>query len=197
MTKKLFDFVASFIGLIVFSPLFIISGLLIEILTPGSIFFIQTRIGLKGKEFKLLKFRTMKEKPENSEGSFDPGDKSSITPLGKVLRRTKIDEMPQLLNVLMGDMSIVGPRPEVKKWTKVYPDKWAKVHSVKPGITDNAAIEFFNEEELLSQLPDPEDTYRNVVLPRKLDLYIDYVNNHTICGDIMIIFKTIQTIFVR
>jgi lipopolysaccharide/colanic/teichoic acid biosynthesis glycosyltransferase len=94
-------------------------------------------------------------------------------------------------------MSIVGPRPEVKEWTKVYPDKWAIVHLVKPGMTDNASIEFHNEEELLSQSKDPEETYRNVILPRKLDLYIDYVNNHTFRGDIMIILRTIKVIFSR
>ena len=164
---------------------------------PGPIFFIQTRIGKGGKGFRLLKFRTMLVKPQTSEGSFDAGDQSRITALGKILRKTKLDEIPQLINVLKGDMSLVGPRPEVKKWTVVYPEQWAIVHQVLPGITDNASIEFRNEEELLAQSSNPEETYRNVILPRKLELYINYVNHHSFWGDLMIIIRTIQSVILK
>ena len=163
----------------------------------GPTFFIQNRIGRKGREFKLLKFRTMSLSQLTSEGSFEAGDISRITLLGRFLRRTKIDEIPQFVNVLKGDMSIVGPRPEVKKWTEIYPEKWASILSVKPGITDNASIKFRNEEDLLYKSKDAEMTYRDEILPLKLDLYIDYVNNHSFLGDIIIIFRTIKAILLK
>ncbi|BBE18881.1 UDP-N-acetylgalactosaminyltransferase [Aquipluma nitroreducens] len=167
------------------------------ILMPGPVLFIQTRIGKGGKEFRLLKFRTMLVKPKTSEGSFDAGDQSRITALGKILRKTKLDEIPQLINVLRGDMSLVGPRPEVRKWTEVYPEQWTIVHKVLPGITDNASIEFRNEEELLAESSNPEETYKNVILPRKLYIYIKYVNHHSFGGDLMIIIRTIQSVILK
>ena len=179
MLKRLFDILVSFSGLILLSPVLLVISLLIKLGMPGPVFFSQERVGRKGKLFRLYKFRSLSVVKEAKKGNINIGDSSRISPLGKTLRKTKLDELPQLVNVLKGEMSIVGPRPEVKKWTEVYPDKWAIVHSVKPGITDNASIEFRNEEELLSESQDPEQTYRNVILPRKLDLYINYVNNHT------------------
>lgn len=197
LIKRILDLIAAFIGLIILSPLFIIISLVINLLMPGPVFFIQSRIGKSGKEFRLLKFRTMLVKPRTLEGSFDAGDQSRITALGKILRKTKLDELPQLINVLKGDMSLVGPRPEVKKWTEVYLEQWAIVHQVKPGITDNASIEFRNEEELLAKSTNPEETYRNVILPRKLELYIQYVQHHSFWGDVRIILKTIQTVLLK
>jgi len=197
MLKRFFDLVASFLGLIIILPILLLVSLFIKLSMPGPVFFIQPRIGKGGKEFRLLKFRTMLVKPKTSEGSFDAGDQSRITALGKILRKTKLDEIPQLINVLKGDMSLVGPRPEVKKWTAVYPEQWAIVHQVQPGITDNASIEFRNEEEILAQSANPEETYRNVILPRKLKLYIDYVNHRSFSGDLMIILRTIQTIIIK
>jgi len=195
--KRIFDFLTSFFCIIIIAPILLIIALFIKLLMPGPIFFIQTRIGKGGKEFRLLKFRTMLVKPKTSEGSFDAGDQSRITALGKILRRTKFDEIPQLINVLKGDMSLVGPRPEVKKWTTVYPEQWAIVHQVQPGITDNASIEFRNEEELLAQSSNPEETYRNVILPRKLELYINYINHHSFLGDMRIIIRTIQSVILK
>lgn len=192
--KRIFDILASFLGIIIIFPVLLIVGVFIALFMPGPIFFIQTRIGKRGKEFRLLKFRTMLVKPKTSEGSFDAGDQSRITSLGKILRKTKLDELPQLVNVLKGDMSLVGPRPEVRKWTEVYPEQWKIVHQVLPGITDNASIEFRNEEELLAQSSNPEETYRDVILPRKLELYIQYVHHHSFWGDVHIILKTIQTV---
>ena len=134
---------------------------------------------------------------EATKGSFDAGNSSRITPLGRFLRKYKLDELPQLFNVLKCEMSIVGPRPEVKQWTEVYPEKWQIVHAVKPGITDYASIEFRNEEELLAKSDDAVKTYREEILPRKLDLYIDYVNNQSFLGDIKIIIKTLKVIIFK
>jgi lipopolysaccharide/colanic/teichoic acid biosynthesis glycosyltransferase len=159
--------------------------------------FIQKRIGIDGISFSLLKFRTMRVEKDTEKGSFHAGDVSRITPIGKILRKTKLDELPQLFNVLKGDMSIVGPRPEVDKWTKIYPEKWSIVHKVKPGITDNASILFRNEEVILKNSPNPEETYKNEILPKKLDLYIDYVNNHSFLGDMKIILKTINVVLFK
>lgn len=195
--KRFFDFITSLLGLLVLLPVLGLIAFFIKLTMPGPIFFIQIRIGKRGKEFQLYKFRTMLVKPRTSEGSFDAGDQSRITALGKILRKTKLDEIPQLINVLKGDMSLVGPRPEVKKWTEVYPEQWTIVHQILPGITDNAAIEFRNEEELLAQSSNPEETYKNVILPRKLELYINYVNHHSFWGDLMIIIRTIQSIIVK
>jgi lipopolysaccharide/colanic/teichoic acid biosynthesis glycosyltransferase len=164
---------------------------------PGAIYFIQNRVGKDGNEFKLLKFRSMNELTHFTNDKFEVGDKSRVTRLGKILRRSKLDELPQLVNVLIGDMSLVGPRPEVKQWTEVYPEIWAIVHKVKPGITDPASIHFRNEEEILSMSDNPEKKYKSDILPKKLGIYIDYVNNQSLMGDIGILFKTIFAVFFK
>lgn len=164
---------------------------------PGNVFFSQIRIGRNGRPFFIQKFRSMKMISRKELGSFDAGDNSRITPFGRLLRKTKLDELPQLFNVLKGDMSIVGPRPEVEKWTKVYPGKWAIIHSVRPGITDYASIYFRNEEELLIKSDNPQDTYKNEVLPKKLDLNIEYINKQSFSEDLMIIYKTLFAIFFK
>jgi lipopolysaccharide/colanic/teichoic acid biosynthesis glycosyltransferase len=169
-------------------------AMMIKLTMPGPIFFIQQRVGKGGRAFNLIKFRTMKVASGKKSGSFDAGDTSRITPLGVFLRKYKLDELPQLLNVLLGEMSFVGPRPEVKQWTLVHPEKWKIVHSVKPGITDNASIEFRNEEFILAHSNNPLKTYEEVILPRKLDLYIDYVQTRSFWGDIAIILKTIKAL---
>lgn len=197
MIKRFFDIIVSFIGLIICLPFLILLWPAFWLSMPGPLLFTQYRVGINRKEFRLYKLRSMTARSNSSEGSFDPGDKSRITRLGKFFRRTKIDEIPQLYNVLKGDMSIVGPRPEVRKWTEVYSEKWEVVLKVKPGITDNASIMFYNEEELLSHSPDPVETYLNNVLPTKLDLNINYVNNQTFKEDIKIIFRTLQRILLR
>lgn len=176
------------------SPVFVLIIIFIWISMPGPILFRQKRVGLNGKFFVFNKFRSMKVLDEATFGRFDAGDSSRITPIGRFLRKTKFDELAQLINVLLGDMSIVGPRPEVKQWTEVYPEKWKIVHTVKPGITDNASIEFRNEEEILAKSNDPIKTYKEEILPRKLDLYIEYVNNHSFIGDMKIILKTVKVV---
>lgn len=180
--------------MVLLSPLLAVTGLLISVLMPGRVFFVQKRVGKEGKEIGVIKFRTMEEASGTEGGDIHIGDYKRVTRLGKILRRTKIDELPQLINILRGEMSVVGPRPEVRKWTSVYPDLWAVVHSVKPGITDSASVEFVNEEKILAASPDPERTYREEILPRKLELYVSYVNNHSLAGDIRIILHTIKAV---
>lgn len=178
-------------------PILFFVSLLIVLTMPGPIFFTQNRVGKNGKLFKLFKFRTMEVKKESTKGSFDAGDNSRVTAVGKILRKSKLDELPQLINVLKGDMSIVGPRPEVEKWTEVYPELWSKVLKVKPGITDNASIHFRNEEEVLAKSSNPQETYKNEILPLKLQYYISYVDTNSFWGDILIIFRTLKQIIIK
>lgn len=191
MLKRLFDILISAFGLMILSPLLFVISVSVLFFDGLPILFRQKRMGLYGREFILLKFRTMTVRRGSESGTFDAGSVVRVTRLGHFLRRTKLDELPQLWNVLVGDMSLVGPRPEVRKWTEVYPERWALVLSVKPGITDPASIVFRNEENLLAAASDPENEYRCVILPRKLSLYEDYLHNPTFWGDLCILFRTL------
>lgn len=195
--KRLFDLVVSLAGLLILFPLFLIIAFAIKINDKGPVFFRQIRAGKNGHDFLVYKFRTMKKAPDHVEGNFNPGDKSRITSVGKFLRKSKLDELPQLINVFKGEMSLVGPRPEIQRWVTVYPERWQKVLSVRPGITDNSSILFRDEESILSHSEDPEKTYREIILPRKLDLYEQYVDTHSLFGDIKLIFKTIISVFFK
>jgi len=197
MIKRIFDILSSAILLILLLPVEVLVALFIYLEDQGSIFFAQKRIGLNQRPFILYKFRSMTESNISSNGSFDAGDQSRVTNIGRILRKTKLDELPQLINVLIGDMSLVGPRPEVKKWVDMYPQQWAFVLTIKPGITDNAAILFRNEEEILSSVVNPEIHYKDIILPEKLNIYKEYINNHSFIGDIMIIFKTVYSILKK
>ena len=194
MLKRVFDIFSSASLLIILLPIEIIIAILIYIEDQKSVIFKQKRIGLSQKPFILYKFRSMSNAEISSNGSFDVGDQSRVTKIGKILRKTKLDELPQLFNVLKGDMSFVGPRPEVKKWVDVYSQQWAFVLTVKPGITDNASILYRNEEEILAKVINPEKHYREIILPQKLNIYRDYILNQSFKGDILIIFKTIFSI---
>ena len=194
MTKRTFDILFAATGLIILLPVSLVISLLLYLDNRGPIFFSQKRIGLNLQPFTLYKFRSMTVDQSASKGSFDAGDQSRVTRFGKILRKSKLDELPQLFNVLKGDMSFVGPRPEVKKWVDSYPSRWAAIMTVKPGITDNAAILFRNEETLLAQAPDPELYYKEIILPKKLTIYSEYTTNHSVTGDIKIIFRTILSI---
>lgn len=189
--KRIFDLTMSLTGLVILSPILFLVALAIVIDSGWPVFFVQKRVGLGGVLFSMYKFRSMTVVREASHGSFDAGDSSRVTRVGRWIRRSKVDELPQLWNVLIGDMSLVGPRPEVLKWVTVYPERWQLVHTVKPGITDNASIEFRNEEALLAASDAPLATYKEVVLPQKLTLYESYVRSHSFWGDILIIFKTL------
>ena len=192
--KRIFDFTVSLVSLILLSPFFILIMAGIIIFDGLPVLFRQMRVGVNGSGFLLNKFRTMRVVRGAASGTFDAGDTSRITKIGAFLRKTKLDELPQLWNVFIGDMSLVGPRPEVRKWVDAYPERWAKVLTVKPGITDPASIFYRNEEELLAQADDPVACYRDQILPHKLDLYEEYVRTRTFWGDIFLIFKTIMLV---
>ena len=190
--KRFFDFVASFFGLMLLTPIFVLAALWIKIDSRGSIFFRQERVGFQGVPFRIHKFRTMILDAEKIGKQITVGADSRITAVGNFLRKYKLDELPQLIDVLVGDMSLVGPRPEVPKYIDCYSDdEKHDVLSIKPGITDNASIEFRDESELLASSKDPEATYINEVLPKKIALYRKYVKERSFFGDVVIIFKTI------
>ena len=196
--KRLFDFTASFFGLILLTPIFVLSALWIMIDSKGPIFFRQERVGFKGSLFRIHKFRTMVLDAEKKGKQITVGADSRITTVGSFLRKYKLDELPQLIDVLVGDMSLVGPRPEVPKYIDCYSDdEKHDVLSVKPGITDNASIEFRDENELLASSKDPEATYIYEVLPKKISLYRKYVRERSFFGDVAIIFKTIFLIIEK
>ena len=197
MVKRLFDLVISGSLLILLSPGLLLISLAIKLTTPGKVFYIQKRVGKDGRLFSLIKFRTMNDSNSLNVSQFNLGDVSQVTVLGKWLRKSKLDELPQLINVLIGEMSIVGPRPEVEEWTKIYAHKWKIVHSIRPGITDTASILYRNEEELLQMSNNPSSYYLNVILPQKLDLYIKYAQNNNILSDICIIIKTIKKVITN
>ncbi len=188
-SKRAFDITSSLIGLVLLSPILITIALIILITDGKPIIFKQIRIGKGGKPFTIYKFRTMRQ----GKGlSITKKDDPRITPIGRFLRKYKLDELPQLWNVLKGDMSIVGPRPEVPEYVKYFPKEIADVLSVRPGLTDLASLVFINEEEVLARFPDPHEAYISHVLPRKLKLNMIYIRNRNMCIDLWIVFKTLE-----
>jgi lipopolysaccharide/colanic/teichoic acid biosynthesis glycosyltransferase len=195
MLKRLFDLIASIIGLIILLPIFLIIAIIIKTNSKGPIFYRQWRVGLNNSEFRVFKFRSMYMDADKrgllTVGGRDP----RVTPIGYYLRKYKIDELPQLINVLVGDMSLVGPRPEVRKYVDYYTAEQMKVLTVKPGMTDNASIEFIDENELLSKAENPEEYYIKELIPLKTKIYLAYVENQSFLIDLQIIFKTVVKIF--
>ncbi|MEN8786234.1 MAG: sugar transferase [Flavobacteriales bacterium] len=190
MIKRLFDILSSLVGLVILCPILFIISLVVVSTSRGGVFYTQIRVGKNSKEFKLLKFRTMKPDSDKS-GQLTIGDNDSrITGVGTLLRKFKLDEIPQLLNVIKGEMSIVGPRPEVPKYVNLYSKEQLKVLSVRPGLTDLASIEFINENEILGNSENPEKEYVEVIMPTKLELNIQYIENQSFLGDIKLIFRT-------
>jgi lipopolysaccharide/colanic/teichoic acid biosynthesis glycosyltransferase len=194
ISKRVMDLVLSVVGLLALFPILLIIAGIVRLTSPGPAFFQQVRVGCKGRDFIFLKFRTMNLQRNPYKASFDVGSNVRVTSIGHVLRKTKLDELPQLWNVLRGDMSLVGPRPEVREWVEAYPERWAKVLTVKPGITDPASIYYRNEEELLAEAHDPEMYYRDHILPHKLDLYEEYVRTRSLTGDVYLILKTMMSV---
>lgn len=189
--KRLFDITASFFGILILSPLFIFISLWVGLSSKGGIFYTQTRVGKNNKDFKLYKFRSMRVNSDK-QGLLTVGSKDSrITKAGYFIRKYKIDELPQLFNVLKGDMSFVGPRPEVRRYVDLYSKEQMQVLKVAPGITDPASIKYRNENDLLSSANNPEEYYIQYIMPDKLKINIDYINNRTFFKDIKIIFQTI------
>ena len=195
--KRIFDIIISIAFLPIFILLAIPIAIFIKLESKGPVFFKQKRAGKNGTYFEILKFRSMSSSPDDEKKEIEPGEKKRITKVGAILRKTKLDEIPQIINVIKGEMSIVGPRPEVKKYVDVYPEEWEKILSIKPGITDPASVKFRNEEELLSKSSDPEREYKENILPKKLKLYEEYISNITFINDLKIIFKTIFTVFFK
>jgi lipopolysaccharide/colanic/teichoic acid biosynthesis glycosyltransferase len=192
--KRIFDVTASIIGLIVLLPLFIIIAILIKLNDKGPIFYKQKRIGQNFKPFELLKFRTMVVNADKIGPAVTKDGDPRITKIGKFLRKTKLDELPQLWNVIRGDMSIVGPRPEVEKYIQYYENDYKEILKVRPGITDYATIKFRNEEEILSKYDDTESAYIKYVLPEKIKLYKTYIKEISFFTDLKIIFWTLWRI---
>ena len=190
--KRLFDLFWTVPGLIILSPLFLAVAVWIKLDSPGPVFFRQERVGRFEKPFRIYKFRTMVTDAEKKGLPLTTGKDPRITRSGEFLRRTKIDELPQLINVVKGEMSLVGPRPEVPKYVAYYPEEAkGKIFSLRPGITDYAAIEFRNENELLERAQDPEKTYIEEILPSKVALYLKYVSERNMWLDFVLILGTI------
>lgn len=189
--KRLFDIIFSSIGLIILLPFFIIIALFIVIDSRGGIFYKQIRVGKNGNDFKLFKFRSMKTNSDKGSLLTVGGRDSRITKIGYFIRKYKIDELPQLINVLLGDMSLVGPRPEVRRYVDLYNAEQKMVLTVKPGITDYASIEYRNENEILGKADNPEQIYIDEIMPAKLKLNLKYIEEKSFMVDLRIIFKTI------
>ncbi|WP_077619742.1 sugar transferase [Bacillus sinesaloumensis] len=192
--KRLFDIVVSLIGLVILSPLLLIIAILIKVDSKGPVFFKQVRVGQHEKEFKILKFRTMVVDAEKQGKQITVGKDSRITKVGYILRKYKLDEFPQLINVLIGDMSLVGPRPEVPKYTKFYNSEQKAIFEIKPGITDYASIKYSDESELLGRAENPEKTYIEEIMVDKLQYNLEYLRNRSVYEDISIIMKTVMKI---
>lgn len=194
MEKRIFDLFFSAVGLIILGPLFLLIAILIKLDSTGPVFFKQKRIGLKGKMFNIYKFRTMLANTKGEDRQITIGLDSRITRLGRILRKFNLDELPQLINVLKGEMSLVGPRPEVPKYVELYSEGQKKVLSVKPGMTDYASIEFNKENEILASSSHPEDDYVRKIIPQKIILNFKYINDRSILLDFKLILRTLREI---
>jgi lipopolysaccharide/colanic/teichoic acid biosynthesis glycosyltransferase len=197
MLKRLFDIVASGCGLIVLSPLFIVLAIWIKLDSKGPIFYRQVRVGRGNRDFRLYKFRSMRVGADKQGLITVGGRDPRITRSGYFIRKYKLDEFPQLINVFVGDMSLVGPRPEVRKYVDMYTAEQLRVLSVRPGITDLASIRYRNENELLEQAEDPDSYYEQVIMQDKLRINLEYVDNHCFVNDIKLIFMTFWEIVAR
>lgn len=189
--KRIFDFVVSLIGAILLSPILLIVAIAIKIDSKGKVLFLQKRVGRYGKPFYIYKFRTMVTDAEKLGKQITVGKDERITKVGAFLRKYKIDELPQLLNVVKGDMSLVGPRPEVPRYVDLYSKEERKVLEVRPGITDLASLRYKDENDILAKVENPEEYYINVIMKDKLKLNLEYIEKSNILFDISLIFKTI------
>ena len=195
--KRLFDILFSLIVLMIGLPFALIIALLIVADSKGRVFYRQSRVGRNNVDFQLYKFRTMCSGADKGSLITVGGDDARITKVGRFLRKFKIDEFPQFLNILRGEMSIVGPRPEVRKYVDMYTPEQKRVLSVRPGLTDYASIRYVNENELLATSPDPEKTYIEEIMPDKLNLNLKYIDEQSIWVDMKIIFKTMKAIVIK
>jgi len=195
MLKRFFDLILSFIGLLIIVPILFLITILIKISSSGPVFYKQVRVGKNNKDFKIFKFRTMHLNADKKGLLTVGGRDPRVTSIGYYLRKFKLDELPQLINVFKGDMSFVGPRPEVRQFVNLYSEIQKKVLNVKPGITDLASIEFRNENEILSKEEDPNQYYIDNIMPKKLEINLKYINQRNLLKDFVVIIKTIKVIF--
>ncbi len=193
--KRLFDLLFSIFGLVVISPLLAVVAVLIKLIDGGPVIFLQVRVGFEGKYFQVLKFRTMDRGKGPGEPQFTVEGDPRITSLGRILRRTKIDELPQLWNVVRGDMTFVGPRPEVPRYVELYNEEQKAVLQHVPGITGLATLEFRNEERWLAEVENPEEVYINEVIPRKIELNLKYAKSANLWQDFKLIVRTVIALF--
>ncbi|MEN6356353.1 MAG: sugar transferase [Armatimonadota bacterium] len=192
--KRLFDLCFTSAGLIVLWPVLLVTAIIIKLDDKGPVFFRQERIGLHGKPFGMWKFRTMVVDAEKIGMQLTVGKDTRITRAGRFLRKSKLDELPQLFNVFMGEMSLVGPRPEVKRYVELYSQQQRAVLDIPPGITDPASIRYRDESTVLAQASDPESAYINEVMPEKIRLNLDYALHSSVLSDFWIILKTLRRI---
>ena len=192
--KRLFDIVASGLGLIVLSPLFLILAIWIKLDSKGPVFYRQVRVGYKNKDFRIFKFRSMRVGADKGSLVTIGGHDPRVTRSGYFIRKFKFDELPQLINVFLGDMSLVGPRPEVRHYVDYWTPEQMHVLDVRPGITDPASIKFRNENELMERAEDPEKYYIEVIMQEKIRLYLEYVEMHSFLYDLGLVFKTFWVI---
>jgi lipopolysaccharide/colanic/teichoic acid biosynthesis glycosyltransferase len=192
--KRGFDFLAAGLGLLLLSPLLLLAAIAVKFDTPGPVFFWQERVGLRFKPFWICKFRTMVVDAPKRGGQLTAGADPRITRTGRWLRQSKIDELPQLYNVVRGDMSLVGPRPEVPRYVNLYPDDYAIVLSVRPGVTDPASVKYRDEASILAASPDPEQEYIRRILPDKIALAQAYVVQANFWSDLVVLIRTLLRI---
>ena len=192
--KRIFDVIASGLGLIVLSPLFVILAIWIKLDSKGPVFYRQVRVGYKNKDFRIFKFRSMRVGADKGSLVTIGGHDPRVTRSGYFIRKFKFDELPQLINVFLGDMSLVGPRPEVRHYVDYWTPEQMHVLDVRPGITDPASIKFRNENELMEKAEDPEKYYIEVIMQEKIKLYLEYVEKHSFLYDLGLIFKTFWVI---
>lgn len=195
--KRLFDIISSSAGLILLSPVFLLIAVWIKSGSKGPVFYRQLRVGKNGRDFKIYKFRTMYPGADKKGLITIGGRDPRVTRSGYFIRKYKLDEFPQLINVLVGDMSIVGPRPEVRKYVNLYTEEQLKVLSVKPGITDIASIKYRNENELLDKADNPDKMYIEVIMPDKLKYNLEYIEKASLVYDLQLIFYTFKEIVVK
>lgn len=197
MLKRIFDVIASALGILFLAPLLLLIAVVVKAQDSGPIIFRQIRMGKGGRPFRLLKFRTMFVGAEEKGLGITMDGDCRVTSLGRVLRKTKLDELPQLWNVLAGEMSLVGPRPELPKYVKLYTAEQRRVLEMRPGITDFATLEYRNEEELLARAGDPEMFYMRSCLPAKISLNLRYASSANLWSDIQLIFRTLFFCWVK
>jgi lipopolysaccharide/colanic/teichoic acid biosynthesis glycosyltransferase len=195
VTKRVFDIFVAVLGVALLLPLFLLVALFIKLDSHGPVFFRQERVGKRFRPFYIYKFRTMTYDPSRSGRPLTVGSDPRITRIGRFLRKTKIDELPQLINVLKGDMSLVGPRPELRKFVELFRSDYEEILKVRPGITDLASLKYEDEAKLIGQFKSPEDEYVRSILPDKITLAKEYIDRSSLFFDLRLIFRTLPKLF--